>query len=404
MSNNTPERVGVSTSRLQKVDALLQGYVERGEIPGFLATIALRGKTIYKNRFGLANIEEEKPMQYDTIFRIASMTKPVTSVAAMMLYENGHFTLNTPVSEFIPAFKELKVLAGESNNELILTDLEQEITIRHLFTHTAGLSYGFQELDKVDHLYLEKIQTGMDSGEIHSLQSLVDSILDLPLAFQPGTQWRYSVAIDVIGRIIEIISGMTLDQFLEEHIFAPLGMEETAFYVPQSELHRLIPVYKNAEDGHGKVQLKIPSDSVDKADYVSGGSGLYSTLDDYGRFAQFLVNGGNLNNVRLLSPTTVALMEMNHAPLEALPYGFAENDRFHAGYGYGLGMRVLMDVSQSGQVGSPGEFGWDGAYSTYFWIDRKEALYGLLLMQHFPNHYYPLQLQFKALTYQALTD
>ena len=399
MHTVTPEEAGFSASRLSRIDTVMQRYIEQGKIAGIITTVARRGKTVHLEKFGMMDIEAQKPMQFDTIFRIASMTKPITSVAAMMLYEEGHFHLNTPISQFIPAFKEAQVLVKETESGHELAPLEREITFRHLFTHTAGLAYGFDPPDAIDRLYQAAFQKLAQSGSPVTRKQAVEAIAQLPLAYQPGAKWRYSVAIDVLGYLVEVISGTSLDEFLKERIFKPLGMVDTAFFVPEEKAVRRAALYEYSEEAKRlrRVDIQFPS-------FLSAGGGLVSTVHDYARFAQMLVNGGELDGVRLLGPKTVALMEMNHAPAQVLPYGFAENDLYHAGYGYGLGMRVLMDVSQSGIAGSVGEFGWDGAFSTYFWIDRKEALYGLMMLQHQPNAYYPIAQQFKALTYQALVE
>jgi CubicO group peptidase (beta-lactamase class C family) len=291
----------------------------------------------------------------------------------------------------------------ETESGLELAPLEREITFRHLFTHTAGLSYGHNSADAIDRLYQAAYQKSQQSGSPFTLKRAVEDTAQLPLAYQPGAQWRYSFAIDVLGYLVEVISGLSLDTFLEERIFRPLGMVDTAFFVPEEKAGRLATLYEYSEEA--KQLLRVDAAvSSQLPSFLSGGGGLVSTVHDYARFAQMLVNGGELDGVRLLSPKTVALMEMNHAPAQVLPYGFRENDLYHAGYGYGLGMRVLMDVSQSGIAGSVGEFGWDGAFGTYFWIDRKEALYGLMMLQHQPHAYYPIAQQFKVLTYQALVE
>jgi CubicO group peptidase (beta-lactamase class C family) len=404
MNVTEPEGVGLSANRLQRIDSLMQGYVDRDELAGMLVTLARRGQTVYLEKFGWMDREARRPMQFDTIFRIASMTKPVTSVAITMLYEEGHFNLNTPVSKFIPAFKDTQVFVKQSaSGEIELAPLEREITFRHLFTHTAGLSYGFNPDDPIDRLYQAAGKELEQSGTPLTNQRLVEQLAHLPLAFQPGTKWRYSYAIDVLGYLVELISGLSLDEYLRTRIFEPLGMVDTTFYVSPEKASRLAAVYGHSPEKEGLQRLDMPVQEQPPS-YLSGGGGLFSSLPDYSRFAQMLVNGGELDGVRLLSPRTVALMQMNHTPAAALPYGFIENDLYHAGYGYGLGMRVLMDVSQTGQDGSVGEFGWDGAFSTYFWIDRQEAMYGLIMLQHYPNAYYPIHPQFKALAYQALVD
>jgi len=400
------ESVGFSPARLGRITTLMQRYVDDGKLAGIIATVARRGQTAYMEKFGMIDIEANKPMEFDAIFRIASMTKPITSVAVMMLYEEGHFHLNTPISNFIPGFKDTKVFVREADDGSIeVADLERPLTFRHLFTHTAGLSYGWKEDDPVDRQYQKaQKESGIDMRKA-TVKDLVESLTTLPLAFQPGTKWRYSYAIDVLGYIIEVISGKSLDAFLKERLFAPLGMVDTDFYVPKAKANRLCALYghPNSPDKLELIETPAHSQRFQKPAFLSGGGGLVSTVHDYARFAQMLVNGGELDGVRVLSPTTVALYSINHMPEAALPYGFAEGeDLYHWGYGYSLGTRVLMDVSKSGIAGSVGEFGWDGAFSTYVWIDPQEALYGLLMLQHAPNAYYPIAQQFKQLTYQAL--
>jgi CubicO group peptidase (beta-lactamase class C family) len=403
MKTSLPESVGFSSSRLQRVSAMLQGYVERGDLPGMIATIARQGKTIYYEKFGWADKETEKPMQDDTIFMIASMTKPITAVATMMLYEEGHFHLNTPIAKFIPAYKDTKVCVGEdADGNPILADLEREISFRHLFTHTAGLSYGWNQNDPVDRAYQKAQKTLNDARQSMTLATLAEGLADLPLAFQPGSQWRYSMSIDVLGRLVEVISGMKFEDFVAERIFKPLGMVDTAFYVPTEKMPRVATVYGHSEPEKVLAPLPHIRPANEPPSFVMPGGGLVSTVSDYARFCQMLVNGGELDGKRLLSPKTVAMFSINHTPAEALPYGFAANDLYHAGYGYSLGTRVLMDVSKTGLYGTVGEFGWDGAFATYFWVDPVEQLYGLFMLQHSPNAYYPIHQQFKQLAYQAM--
>lgn len=397
------EKVGVSADRLTRLDRLLQGYVERCDLAGVSAAVYRADQCVYWQVFGMQDIEAAKPLQPDTIFRIASMTKPVTCVAAMLLYEEGHFNLNTPVSKFIPAFKEAQVFAGYQNGEPVYEPLKHELTMRHLFTHTSGLSYGWNPEDPVDRLYQEAGKRMEQAGIPPTMENIVNNLTQLPLAFQPGTHWRYSLSIDVIGRIVEIISGKPLDSFFKERIFEPLGMTDTDFFVPPEKEHRLAALYGHQPNEAG---LKRLEDQTPRQRPLTlwGGGGLVSTLGDYSRFTRMLTNGGILDGVRLLSPHTVRLFTLNQAPEAALPYGFVENDLYHAGYGYSLGTRVLMDVARSGLAGSVGEFGWDGAYSTYFWVDRAEALCGVLMTQHAPNAYYPIHPQFKQIVYQALLN
>jgi CubicO group peptidase (beta-lactamase class C family) len=403
----SPESVGFSSERLGRIGTVMQRYVAEPKIAGIIATVARRGQTVYREKFGYADAEMRTPMQFDTIFRIMSMTKPITSVAAMMLYEEGWFDLNTFVYELIPAFKDVKVFVKQTKAGLKVAPLERPITIRHLFTHTSGLSYGFDPEDPVDRLYNElgaSLIRFFAPGSRAGNKDLVEALVKLPLAFQPGTQWRYSLSIDVLGYLVELISGKPLDVFFRERIFEPLGMTDTDFYIPAPKVSRAAKVYMTPASGSGLARADFPMPVLTEPPaLLSGGGGLCSTVGDYARFAQMLVNGGELDGIRLLSPRTVALMEVNQAPSQAMPYEQAPGILKNSGYGYGLGMRVLTDVAASGRAGSVGEFGWDGAFATYFWIDRKEALYGLLMMQHqaWP---FPIHQQFKALTYQALVE
>jgi CubicO group peptidase (beta-lactamase class C family) len=402
-----PISAGFSSARLQRISAKMQAYVDEGKVAGMITTVARRGQTVHLEKTGWMDREAQRPMELDAIFRIASMTKPITAVAIMTLYEEGYFTLNTPISAFIPGFQDVKVFVRETGDDVEVEDLARPITFRHLFTHTAGLSYGWNQDDPVDRYYI-KLQkaAGIERAKV-TTKDVVGMLTQAPLAFQPGTQWRYSLAIDVLGYLIEVISGQPLDRFFKDRLFEPLGMTDTDFYVPQSKAARLTALYGHPEGATELQLLEAPADSprFSKPAFLSGGGGLVSTTSDYARFLQMLVNGGELDGTRILSPTTVDLFTINHAPAAALPYGFAQGeDLFHQGYGYSLGTRVLMDVSASGKAGSMGEFGWDGAFNTYFWIDRTRALYGLLMTQHSPNNYYPLADTFKQLTYQALVE
>ncbi len=398
----TPDAVGLSAERLRRLDTLLQGYIDRDEIAGMIAHVTRRGTVAYHNAFGWLDREARTPMRDDAIFQIMSMTKPVTSVALMTLYDEGAFHLNTPIAKFLPEFRDTPVFVRETADGIELEDLKQPITFRHLLTHTSGLSYGWNDQDPVDRAYQADQRKHAAAGQAFSNRDLCEALARLPLAFQPGTKWRYSLSIDVLGRLIEVISGQALDVFFQERIFKPLGMVDTGFFVPADKSDRVATVYGHPEPGQGLLRMDQIKAHTTAPSYLSGGGGLVSTMDDYARFAQMLVNGGVLDGVRILSPRTVKLYSQNHAPAEALPYGFAANDLYHAGYGYSLGTRVLMDVSQSGLDGSAGEFGWDGAFATYFWVDPAEALTGVLMLQHTPNAYYPIHQQFKQLTYQAL--
>lgn len=402
MKAEAPECAGFSQQRLERISRMIQDYIDCRKLAGVSATVSRQGTTIYLEKFGYMDIETQKPLQFDTIFRIASMTKPVTTVAAMMLYQEGHFHLNTPVSDFIPGFKNMKVLVGEGEDGLQVTDLERPVTMRHLFTHTSGLCYGWNPEDPVDRIMMDYQKKMQEENVPLTMANVVERLVTVPLAFQPGTRWRYGMNIEVLGHIVEIISGKSLDEFFRTHIFEPLGMPDTGFYVPEEKRDRVSSLYGHVPEKEGlqKMDNDYPTSLPD---YQSGGGGLISTLPDYARFLQMLVNKGELNGVRLLSPKTVEMYSINYAPEQALPYGFApKEDLYHYGYGFSLGTRVLMDPSKTGMAGSVGEFGWDGAFSTYFWVDPSMDLYGLMMLQHYPNAYYPIAQQFKQLTYQAI--
>ncbi|MBK8835031.1 MAG: beta-lactamase family protein [Anaerolineae bacterium] len=393
---------GFSSERLTRVSRLLQGYVDRGDIAGIIARVGRRGQVAYHERFGWMDREAHKPMRDDAIFMIASMTKPVTAVAAMMLYEEGRFDLNTPIKKFIPAFADTKVFAGENDSGMILAALDRDITFRHLFTHSAGLSYGWNPDSPVDRAYRAVEKSMADAGIPRTNARVAEELAKLPLAFQPGTRWGYSMSIDLLGGLVEILSGQTLDVFCEARIFKPLGMPDTGFFLPPEKAERRAIVYGEMTAVRGRRRLDEMTPPAARPSYISGGGGLVSTVEDYSRFAGMLTDGGQVDGVRLLAPSTMALFSLNQLAPGVKLIGMDPRDPRHAGYGYSLGTRVLVDVAESGCAGNAGEFGWDGAFNTYFWIDPAEDLYGLLLMQHHPFGEYPIHREFKQTVYQAL--
>jgi CubicO group peptidase (beta-lactamase class C family) len=399
MHTITPEEAGFSASRLSRIEPWMQSYVDSNKLAGVIAMVARHGKVVYLERVGMMDVEAAKPMQFDAIFRIYSMTKPIASVALMMLYEEGRFQLHDPVSKFIPKFADVQVFAGGTERGFEATELEREITIWHLLTHTAGLTYDFFEDSPVDAMYL--------AADLHqpdrTPKEVVHEIVKLPLVHQPGTAYRYSMATDVLGYLTEVISGTSLDVFLKEKILVPLGMEDTDFYVPEEKLDRFAAMYGPSEDGGIKL-LDAPATSqhTKPPRFLSGGSGLVSTALDYLRFCQMLLNGGELDGIRLLGRKTVELMTVNHLPDELIPIQ-VQPHTLH-GCGFGLGFRVLVNVAQAGRLGSEGEYGWGGGASTSFFVDPKEGLIGLLLTQLEPSRTYPIRSEFKVLVYQALVD
>jgi CubicO group peptidase (beta-lactamase class C family) len=394
-----PEAAGFAPARLARLDAVVQDYVDRGQLAGAVALIARDGKAVHLESYGLRDVEAGLPMTPDAIFRIASMTKAVTTVAVMMLYEEGHFLLSDPVAKYIPAFADAVVAvpppAGAPDSAGFVTvPAERPITIRHLLTHTAGLTYGSGPAEA---LYEAAGLTGWYFADREEpIGAAIERLAGLPLAGQPGEAWQYGFATDVLGYLVEVVSGMPLDAFFETRIFAPLQMHDTFFFIPPDKVDRLAPVYGLDEGGH--LTLREPAA---ESDYVegprtcfSGGAGLLSTITDYARFLQMLLGGGALDGVRLLAPKTVALMTANHV-----------GDRFEEGRrGFGLGFWVMEDVGKAGDVGTEGAYGWGSAYYPIYWVDPAERLIGIIMTQLRPAGGLDLNRKFYTLTYQALID
>jgi len=383
MDNTVIENAGFSPARLTRIDALMQRYVDEGKLAGVIATVARRGQTVYLEKFGMMDIEAHKPMQFDAIFRIASMTKPVTSVAVMTLYEEGHFHLNTPISEFIPGFKDTKVFVRETDDGIELADLKRPITFRHLFTHTAGLSYGWNENDPVDRQYQKAQQeAGGDPREM-TVKDLVQALTTLPLAFQPGSAWLYGYGLDIAGLVVERVSGQRLGDFLRERVFAPLGMAATGFHVPVERAGHLAGIYapgegglRRIEDGSERLPLAVPF-----AD--AGSSGLLSTLEDYGRFADMLAAGGERAGIRVMAPATARLLMAPHAPQAPLLEALEAFGRYAPGSVVQALGGVVRTDARSGP-GSAGEYAWGGAAGTGFFAAPRIGLSMTLMTQVMP--------------------
>ena len=351
-------------------------------------------------------MEEHLPVEADTIFRIYSMSKPVTSVAAMMLVEEGVIELLTPVGDLIPSFRDPRVYVGGPDLKPVTVPATEPIRLWHLLTHTAGLTYGFHRVHPVDAMMR---QGGYEwSLPEVDLATAVDAFAQFPLVFQPGAEWNYSVATDVLGRVVEVVSGMSLDAFFRERIFAPLGMDETAFWVGDEDAGRLAALYTAdpatrqavREDRMGAAARRAP-------DCLSGGGGLVSTASDYHRFTQMLLRGGELDGVRLLGTRTVRFMTSNHLPggvdLEAFGRPLFAETTFN-GIGFGLGFSVVDDPVANRVPSSKGEFAWGGAASTAFWVDPAERLTALFFTQLLPSSTHPIRSQLRQLVYQALVD
>ncbi len=398
LATAAPEQVGLSSERLQRIRPFMQAYVDQNKLAGLITMIARRGKVVHFERFGLRDKATQKPMQSDTIFRLYSMTKPIISVALMMLYEEGRFQLDDPIAKFIPAFKNLQVLVHASDRGLTVTAPRREVSIRHLLTHTAGFTYDNSK-EPVDVLYRE---ANLQSGET-TLREFIRQLSKLPLRHHPGEDFQYGVAVDVQGYLIEVISGMKLDTFLEQRIFQPLGIKDTGFGVPDNKKDRFATLYgRDAQGGLGVIVGPPLIRYQQPVKFLSGSGGLVATASDYMRFAQMMLNGGELDGVRILSRKTVELMTTNHLPETILPFRVGAN--VMKGYGFGLGVRVLQNVAESAVPGSVGEYGWGGLASTYFWVDPTEEMIGLILTQLIPSRTYPIRNEFRVLAYQAIVD
>jgi CubicO group peptidase (beta-lactamase class C family) len=404
------DAVGMNARRLERIRPAMQSYIDRGVYAGINTLVARRGKVIHAGEFGWRDKEAGAAMTADTIFRLYSMTKPIICTAIMTLLEEGRFRLIDPLAKYIPAFGAVKVLEADGS----LVAPVRPIMIRDLMTHMSGLSYHFVENAGVGKMYNDAKLLGAD----HSLEAVIDDLARFPLAFQPGSRWRYSVGIDVAARIIEVISGRPLGVFLRERLFEPLGMKDTAFGVPPEKRSRVAAMYGRPDvfdagvtmgseflawmagvNDRLDVSKSYPVDSPEV--FVRGGHGLFSTIGDYFRFAQMLANGGELDGERVVGRKTLELMHSNYVPASLLPLEIGGLPL--PGYGFGLGSRVLMDVAQSSAPGSIGEFGWSGAAKTHYWVDPKEEVVGLFMTQSMMSFDVP-ELDLRALAYQALDD
>ncbi len=400
---------GLDPRRLRRIDAHFARYVDDGRLPGWLITVSRHGRPVYVARYGWRDLEAGLPVTDDTLWRIYSMTKPITSVAAMMLYEEGKLALTDPVSAFIPAFAQVRVYAGGSDLDPVTVPAAEPVRVWHLLTHTAGLSYGFHRVHPVDALYRSAGFEWSGPAGIDLAQAC-DVWAGLPLLFQPGTEWNYSVATDVLGRVIEVVSGQRLDQFLGTRVFGPLGMTQTAFWVGASAAPRLAALYVPGAYGKATRADAIGKAALSPPGLISGGGGLVGTAADYGRFTQMLLHGpgspaGELDGVRLLSPRTVGYMARNHLPggldLAAVGRPLPSEDPFQ-GVGFGFGFSVVLDPVPGKVVRSAGELAWGGAANTLFWIDQEADLTASFFTQLFPVGTHPLRTQLRQLVYQAL--
>ena len=410
MTSGSAESVGMDAARLERIGPAMQAYVDRGIYAGVSTIIARRGIVVQEGQYGFRDREAALPMTDDTIFRLYSMTKPIICAALMTLFEEGRFRLIDPVARYVPSFASLKVLQADGAR----ADPKRPVMVRDLMTHCSGLSYHFLEDTPVGRMYA-------DSKLINPkvpLAAAIDDLARYPLAFEPGSRWNYSVGIDVAARVVEVISGQTLADFLRERVLEPLGMVDTSFAVSEGKRNRLAAIY-------GRPDLVAPGQTFKKsfaqwlsgvndrldvtqtypvdmpATFQRGGHGLFGTARDYFRFAQMQANGGELEGVRILSRKTLELMHANHLPLSLLP--LALDGVPLPGYGFGLGSRVALDVAQTGAPGSVGEFGWAGAAKTHYWVDPVEQIVGVFMTQSMSSFDLP-ELDLRAIAYGAIVD
>jgi CubicO group peptidase (beta-lactamase class C family) len=391
----SPESVGMSAHRLERIAPTLQKYVDERGYPGFTTLVSRRGELVHAGRIGWQDREAEVPLAEDTIYRFYSMTKPIICTALMTLFEEGKFQLVDPVAKWIPAFGATKIAGpgGTLEDQSPLRPMQ----IRDVMSHTSGLTYDFLEDFPVAEQYRAK---RLMNDPTRTLEQLIDELATIPLAFVPGTMWHYSLGTDVTARLIEVISGQKLGDFLQERLFGPLGMTDTAFGVPESERNRISAMYglpdliaenmtmstlagafAAGDVGRREVESTYPSDAADV--FQRGGLGLFGTGSDYMRFANMLLSGKSEDGTRIIGRKTLELMHTNHLAPALLPFATAGVPTL--GYGFGLGSRVAMDIGQSALAGSPGEFGWAGAPKTDFWVDPVEEIVGVLMTQHMPS-------------------
>jgi CubicO group peptidase (beta-lactamase class C family) len=403
LGSATPESVGVSAERLQRLDAAMKRFVDDARLAGVVTMLARRGKIVDVNTFGRKDATRADAMARDSIFRIYSMSKPITGIAMMLLYEEGKWRLDDPISRHIPEFGKLKVFTGDDGAGGMKTeDAARPMTMRELMTHSGGLAYGLGTANPVDRQYRE--MKVLDSSL--PLQNMIDAMAKIPLLSQPGTRYSYSAAVDVQGYLVEKLSGQSFADFLQQRVFAPLGMKDTAFYVPKEKMGRLARIHTEDPAG-GPLRLTdnrgalagsgVSPDETVPPKGASGGAGLYSTIDDYMRFCQMLLDGGQLNGVRLLAPRTAEMIRSNHLRPEPLA-------TMRAGTGWGMDFAVVMDPAAAGEPYSKGVFYWAGAAGTWFWIDPALDFAFVGMIQHSGRAIQEVQGVSRNLVYQAIMN
>ncbi len=400
-----PESVGFSSERLERLHAFIQGEIDNKQLAGAVTILARHGKIVEYRTYGMRDLATGAPMTKDTIFRDYSMTKPVTGAAMMLLYEQGKWLPSDPISKFIPEFAHLKVFSGfDANGKMLLADPEHAPNLRELMTHTAGFTYGNADTP-VDRMYGE-LKPG--TSNVKNLQEMIDRLAQIPLLYQPGKGWTYSMSMDIQGYIVEKLTGQSLPDFMHDHIFAPLGMRDAGFFVPPDKRARFAAGYHetNGQLVAEPTENGAPTDYATQPTAPSGGGGLVSTAEDYYRFAQMLANGGELGGVRILAPSSVKLMTSNHLPAELLNGKFGIGIHImRPGFGYGYNCAVIFDPPEANLPDGKGTFFWDGAAGTWFWVDPTNDIVfvGMIQRRSSPDNH-PLLYHTHALVYEALVD
>jgi CubicO group peptidase (beta-lactamase class C family) len=406
LPHSDPEHLCLSPERLGRIRPWMERYVASGKLPWAMTAVIRHGQIAYWDQVGQADVEAGRDIEPDAICRIYSMSKPITAVAALQLYEHGLFQLDDPVADYIPAFADMQVLVGEGPEGLVTEPASRPVTIHDLFTHTSGLTYGFSGGEALARLYAEQ---GLDF-DTHdgTLAEVCNRLGQAPLDHHPGARWTYGVSIDVLGHLVEILSGKTFDRYLRDHIFDPLDMHDTFFEVPADRLGRFVPCYdRTGDNGIVKTDGTTDSPFASGVTCYSGGGGLLSTMNDYLRFADMLRGGGELDGERILGRRTVEFMATNHMPGDGDLTTMGQevfSETSYAGIGFGLGVSVVIDPAAAQTMSSPGEFAWGGMASTAFWIDPAEDMAVVFLTQLIPSGSYPLRRELRVLVNQALVD
>lgn len=396
---------GFDPDRLARLDATMQSFVDAGKLPGIQILVSRHGELVHRHRYGFTDVEAQAKVEDDTIYRIFSMTKPVTSIALMMLLEEGHLLLENPVSRFLPELAGLRVYEGGNAAKMRTRPAAREMTVLDVLTHMSGLTYGFFESHPVDARYRRQ-RLGEFVLPDYDLAEGMTRLAEIPLLHDPGSRWNYSISTDVAGRLVEVISGRTLDEFFRTRILGPLAMADTGFSAPESDVARCCPLYTPGRAG--AMNRVFPTEAMAiPPTFLSGGGGLVGTADDYLRFAHMLLNRGELDGVRLVGSRTIEAMTRNHLPGGATLAELGQSTFSEvsvAGHGFGLGFSVVVDVAAAQVLGSAGTFAWGGAASTAFWVDPVEQVCCVFMTQLLPSDSYPLRPLLRNGVYQALVD